>query len=348
MPTAPPVVYAVPTATPGNVGAVFGVTLAPGNVGPVFAPSISVAAPPAPPSAPSPTPGNVGSVFAPSTSATAPPAPPAAPTKTPGDAGSVMLPALDKAASLTNQNIVWTAARAGLDGNNLSLTIAAAAVQASTGVSVANGAITVYPGTLAQMHINGAALHDKDGGPLSDVVLLYAGMHNGYPHWTDTGESLDDVIPYFGWSLAWVSGSWYVTLNGSDTLYQSHCVSVATSPVGLTYDLIGRGTGTAVVYAIASSKDQVIDAVCASPASLVIHASPSGDTSGSISALAQTNLSGGTGSAVPSWPMVGFSGQTKSPGNVGSVFAASSSAAAPPQAFTPPALTPATPPVITP
>lgn len=335
MPTAPPVVYAVPTATPGDVGAVFVAT-------------ISATAPPVPPSPPTKTPGNVGAVFAPSTSAAAPPAPPSAPTKTPADSGSVMLPSLEKAASLTNQNILWTAVQAGEAGNQLSVTIATAAVTTSTSVSVANGAITVYPGTLAHMHINGAALHDKDGVPLTDVVLLYAGMHNGYPHWTETGESLDDVILYFGWSLAWVSGSWYVTLNGSLTLYQSYCVSVATSPVGLTYELIGQGTGTAVVYAIASLKDQVINAVCASSASLVIHASPSGDVTGSISALAQTNLSGGTGSAVPSFPIVGFSGKTKSPGNVGAVFSASASAAAPPQAFTPPTLTPATPPVITP
>jgi len=198
------------------------------------------------------------------------------------------------------------------------------------------------------MHINGAALHDKDGGPLSDVVLLYAGMYNGYPHWTDTGESLHDVVPYFGWSIAWIYGAWYTTLDGSITLYQSKCVSVATSPEGLLFNVMLQGTGSAVVYAITSSKEQVIDAVEASSAATVITARPSGDTSGSISTMGQTNLSGGTGSAVPSWPVIGFSSQTKSPGNVGAVFAASASAAAPPQAFTPPTLTPATPPAITP
>ena len=313
-PAAPPGFYTVPTLYAGNVGAVLATPSAPAapiappdrtspspaNAGSVLATPSAPAAPPGFYTVPTLYAGNVGAVLATPSAPAAPIAPPDRTAPSPGNVGSVVLPALEARATVTVGNITWTAVAAGIGGNELSIQILGAEYQARTDVVFEGGRITITPGAKSRMHINGSSLHDKDGSPLTDITLIYAGIYNGNPHWTEDGSYYDGA--YSGWAIYEASGRWYVSFILDEvTYFQSHTETFLSYPSDCTYPSNSQGTGFASVSAFETTKEQIISIANAAVGSFVL-ATAAGDVTGASSSCS-AYLTGGTGSATPITPV---------------------------------------------
>lgn len=169
----------------------------------------------------------------------------------------------------------------GVPGTAVSFAIAAAAVQAETGVAADGSAVTVTPGTKARMIVTGTLTDGTD--PVVFPPLLYAGGTGGSEIWSDTGTypdceyHLDNVGLYFNHG----GNGWYF---GSSERWPD-LVSSWTPQ--------GSETGTPVVTAGVSSAAQGIAAMAASPGCAALVSSspaPGNSGAGTLSEFPATNL----------------------------------------------------------
>jgi len=215
------------------------------------------------------------------------------------DWNALVIPA--STASLTinadgdNNTILYTANFSGTFGNDISITYATPAEQATTDVAVFTSSfgeelVQVTPGTKARMVVTGE-LTSNGITPLVIPALLYTGVINSKPSYTETGD------PATGrYTLAWNGAGynyWALVDNDSGAQWESSD-SVATPDLVTTWTPIGTATGTPIVVAEVSSAAQFINAVNNSvSASALVTASAIGTVTGSITnTIGPLNLSG--------------------------------------------------------
>ena len=215
------------------------------------------------------------------------------------DWNALVIPA--STASLTinadgdNNTILYTANFSGTFGNDISITYATPAEQATTDVAVFTSSfgeelVQVTPGTKARMVVTGE-LTSNGITPLVIPALLYTGVINSKPSYTETGD------PATGrYTLAWNGAGynyWALVDNDSGAQWESSD-SVATPDLVTTWTPIGTATGTPIVVAEVSSAAQFINAVNNSvSASALVTASAIGTVTGAITnTIGPLNLSG--------------------------------------------------------
>ena len=179
-----------------------------------------------------------------------------------------------------NNDLVFTAKEAGAVGEEISIEYAAAAARATITVDVSGRAITVTPGTDGMVEVDGAGSTEVNG------LYLYAGHVNGKPSWNLASDLIDARIQ---WSST-NGGTWWIYLD-TDTLYYSESTADSLDSLIWSEDVGEVPIPDAVPWTSAAS--QVAAAIRTnglSSALVTVADAPGNDGTGSVTAMAATNL----------------------------------------------------------
>ncbi len=166
--------------------------------------------------------------------------------------------------------------------NDITVTYATPAAQATTTVGVVGAAITVTPGTKARMIVTGTLTSDGSTPVVFSNPLPYTEISNGKPVYEILAEA----------AVIWNGTQWILSHDSGGQWTSTDAVS--TPDLVTTWVPQFGSTGTPVVTAGTSSAAQVIAAVNDSvDANALVIASASGTVTGAVAAVAATNLAGG-------------------------------------------------------
>ena len=207
-------------------------------------------------------------------------------------AGSPLAAALETALAGSNNDIKWTASAAGWGGNMISVEYAAANEELPA-VNAAGNEVSINLAPIFAVAITGV-----ESPTSANRMLYYAGLYEGNPHWTNTGKTTAyNAILYY-----YEGKYYYASAESGPPNYRAEVTAAVEDFAAVMPMTATLGTGNSSATAGPPTASAVIAAAAldADAARLVSGANKTANNgSGTVIAMARTNLTGGRGVTAP-------------------------------------------------